>query len=104
MRLGALAGAAALSAAVFGPAAGQVQCERDIVAKLNELGVERAAVTSLYTHVNRTTEGYYTSNGLTGWVRLASCRGGLVLNMSSSCAIYEAYSRGDCRLPGIRSH
>jgi len=97
-----------LAAAILGlspmldaPAQAQALCEREITAKLDELRIDRATVTSIYASHVRTLEG--GSAGITGWVNLNTCRGKLVFNMGSTCRLYETYTMGECRVPGLRS-
>jgi hypothetical protein len=41
--------------------------------------------------------------GVDGWVRLKSCSGWLVINMTPTCYINQTYTRGDCRVEGVPS-
>ena len=41
--------------------------------------------------------------GVDGWVRLKSCSGWLIINMTPSCYIKQTYTRGDCRVEGVPS-
>jgi len=93
-----------LGIAAFGAAAAQAQtlCEREITAKLDELKVDRTTVTNIYASQVRTIEG--GSAGITGWVSLNGCRGKIVFNMGSSCRMFETYTTGECRLPGVSSY
>jgi hypothetical protein len=76
-------------------------CEPEMTAKLDELKVDRATVTSLYASHVRTLEG--GSAGITGWATLNTCRGKVVFNMGSTCRVYETYTMGECRVPGLRN-
>jgi len=39
--------------------------------------------------------------GVRAWVRLKSCSGYLVIDMTRSCFVRQSYTRGDCRLEGV---
>ena len=39
--------------------------------------------------------------GVDAWVRLHSCSGWLVINMTPACYIKQTYTRGDCRVEGV---
>jgi len=39
--------------------------------------------------------------GVDAWVRLNSCSGWLVVNMTAKCYIKQSYTRGDCRVEGL---
>lgn len=42
--------------------------------------------------------------GVDAWVRLKSCSGWLVMNMTPECFLRQAYTRGDCRVDGLTSY
>lgn len=42
--------------------------------------------------------------GVDAWVRLNSCSGWLVINMTPSCYIRQSYTRGDCRVEGVPNY
>lgn len=42
--------------------------------------------------------------GVDAWVRLNSCSGWLVINMTAKCHIKQSYTRGDCRVEGLPSY
>lgn len=42
--------------------------------------------------------------GVDAWVRLNSCSGWLVINMTPACYIRQTYTRGDCRVDGVRNY
>lgn len=41
--------------------------------------------------------------GVDAWARLNSCSGWLVINMRPTCHIVQTYTRGDCRVDGLKS-
>jgi hypothetical protein len=42
--------------------------------------------------------------GVDAWVRLKSCSGWLVINMSPACFVRQSYTRGDCRIDGLSNY
>lgn len=42
--------------------------------------------------------------GVDAWVRLNSCSGWLVINMTPACYIKQTYTRGGCRVEGVPSY
>lgn len=42
--------------------------------------------------------------GVDAWIRLNSCSGYLVLNLSRSCFLRQAYTRGDCSFKGLSNY
>jgi hypothetical protein len=42
--------------------------------------------------------------GVDAWVRLNSCSGWLVVNMTAKCYIRQSYTRGDCRVEGLSNY
>jgi hypothetical protein len=95
-------GVAAYSAAAQAQSQTSTLCEREIVAKLDELKVDRATVTNIYASHVRNIEG--GSAGITGWVSLNTCRGKIVFNMGSSCRPFETYTTGECRITGVSGY
>jgi hypothetical protein len=39
--------------------------------------------------------------GVDAWVRLNSCSGWLIINMTPACYIRQSYTRGDCHVEGL---
>lgn len=42
--------------------------------------------------------------GVRAWVRLKSCSGHLVIDMTRSCFVRQSYTRGDCRVAGTTAY
>jgi hypothetical protein len=42
--------------------------------------------------------------GVRAWIRLKSCSGYLVIDMTRSCFVRQSYTRGDCRLEGVTAY
>lgn len=39
--------------------------------------------------------------GVRAWVRLKSCSGFLIIDMTRSCFVRQSYTRGDCTIEGV---
>jgi len=39
--------------------------------------------------------------GVRAWVRLKSCSGFLIIDMTRSCFVRQSYTRGDCAIDGV---
>ena len=42
--------------------------------------------------------------GVDAWIRLKTCSGWLVVNMTPKCFVKQTYTRGDCRVEGLSSY
>ena len=42
--------------------------------------------------------------GVDAWMRLKSCSGWLVINMTAKCYVRQSYTRGDCRVEGLPNY
>ena len=81
------------------------RCESVVDQQLDRLNVDRADIEKLfYTRQYRTKRGDNTVVvGVDAWVRFKSCKGYLVIDMTNHCHVRQAYTRGQCRLPGVKS-
>lgn len=41
--------------------------------------------------------------GFNAWVGLEACRGYVIVDVTTSCRVRQVYTRGDCRLDGVKS-
>ncbi len=81
------------------------RCESVVDQQLDRLNVDRADIEKLFY-----TKKYRTSRdnddrvvGVDAWVRFKSCKGYLVIDMTRHCQVRQAYTRGQCRVPGVKS-
>lgn len=79
-------------------------CDAQIAERLSELGVEAdvagISVVQKFTISNRTSRVF---RGVSAWVSLNSCQGSLVIVTDRRCRVKQAYTRGECRVPGLKS-
>lgn len=83
----------------------QERCQAVVDQRLGQLAIDADDVLRL--QFSRTyqedDEGNRHSTGTDVWVRLRSCQGALVIDLTRSCRVRQVYTRGACRLPGIKS-
>ncbi len=101
-----IAAALGLVVTAFPTAAqGQGRCQGVVDENLRKLAIEANDVRRL--QFSRTyeedAEGNRHSFGTDVWVRLQSCQGALVIDLTRACRVRQVYTRGACRLPGIKS-
>ncbi len=86
-------------------AEGQKRCQAVVDENLRKLAIDANDVRRL--QFSRTyeedAEGNRHSTGTDVWVRLQSCQGALVIDLTRACRVRQVYTRGACRLPGIKS-
>ncbi|MFQ6018400.1 MAG: hypothetical protein ACE5KF_09400 [Kiloniellaceae bacterium] len=81
--------------------AARKSCAATVAERLDRLNVDRADVRGVYYDVQRRTSGDNERVvGVLAWVRLRSCRGYLVIDMSRHCTVRQVYGRGACDLGG----
>ncbi len=99
LRIG-LALALVLLSAISAEAA-QTYCESTVSERLDRLNVDPADVRGIYYEAQRRI-GRNNDRvvGILAWVRLRSCRGYLVIDMSRHCTVRQVYGRGSCDLGG----
>ena len=85
-------------------AQGQERCQAAVNEILHKLAIDADDVRSLQFSPTYEIddEGNRHSIGTDVWVRLRSCQGALVIGLRA-CRVRQVYTRGDCRLPGIKS-
>lgn len=83
-------------------ASAQGRCEAAIDQKLAALGVSKPSVTDITIQRESTTEG--ALQGYFAWLRLDGCRGHLVMDLTTYCLVSQVYTRGDCRVPGVKAY
>ncbi len=76
-------------------------CEARVVERLDRLNVERSDIRDVIYDVHRQTRGDNERVvGILAWVSLKSCRGYVVIDLSTRCQVRQVYGRGDCSLGG----
>lgn len=96
---------AVLVAAQFLPTPAQPaeRCATEAAEYLEELPLAQGEIKSvlLMEKVNIADDFGPEIFGVDVWVRLNSCSGWLVLNLSKGCFLRQAYTRGDCEVEGL---
>jgi hypothetical protein len=106
----ALITATVLTAACLLPAglqaADSTRCADVVEAHLEELPLAAGEVKSvrIIERVNIANDFGPEIFGVDAWVRLNSCSGWLVINMTAKCYISQSYTRGDCRVEGLSNY
>ena len=81
--------------------AARAYCEGTVTERLDRLKVDPSDVRSIYYDLQRQTRGDNDRVvGILAWVRLRSCKGYLVIDMSVRCRVRQVYGRGECDLGG----
>lgn len=103
-RLATLGLAALLAAIAPAEARAQVYrgCAAEVEAEIQRLPLGDDAVTAIRYErkLNPTDQGPEVL-GVRAWVRLKSCTGWLVIDMTRSCFVRQSYTRGDCSVEGV---
>ncbi|GAB4374404.1 MAG: hypothetical protein Kow00114_36970 [Kiloniellaceae bacterium] len=88
-------------AAPLSPADAAGPCEAEVKQALQDQGVATSDVQSI-TVKNRARGAKSPTNyGRAAWVRLNSCSGHVVVNMTRYCMVQDLYTTGDCSLAGM---
>ena len=89
------------------PALAQVdpQCADATEAELQRLPLGDDTVTSIQYErkLNPRDQGPEVI-GMRAWVRLQSCTGYLVIDMTRSCFVRQSYTRGNCVIEGVTQY
>ncbi len=101
----AAAGLAVLLHSVL-PAQASDRCHKETIDNLEELPLAQGDVKSLriIERINIADDFGPDIFGVDAWVRLHSCSGFLVLNMTKACFLKQAYTRGDCKVQGLPNY
>jgi hypothetical protein len=81
------------------------RCESTVAERLAEYGIGGGEVSGIYYVAKVVAPGRTGRRirGVTAWVSLVSCEGSLVIDLNNSCRVKQAYTRGQCRLPGLKN-
>lgn len=99
---------AALGIAVSAQTAGAQQqqaCQATVDQRLVQLAIDAGDVSRMQFSptFQEDSEGNRRSTGTDVWIRLQSCEGAVVIDLGRTCRVRQVYTRGACRLPGIKS-
>ncbi len=87
-----------------------LRCESEVADRLAELNVAEADIAGISTipkYVARAQFGLprvsKDFNGVTAWGNLDSCKGSVVIDLNRRCRINQSWTKGECRVDGIKS-
>ena len=106
----ALFAAAVLTTACLLPAglqaADSTRCANVVEKHLRELPLAAGEVKSvrIIERVNIANDFGPEIFGVDAWVRLNSCAGWLIIEMTESCYARQSFTRGDCDIEGVSSY
>ncbi len=96
--LAPLLGTFAHSAGAYGGG----RCEQAVIDRLERLNVDMSDVGDIiYTPRIKTSRDDSRVVGIYAWVNFHSCKGSLVMQMTTRCRVTVAFTRGECRMPGV---
>ena len=81
------------------------RCEADVAERIGEYGVGETDIAGIdyVRKVLAVSRSQETISGVTAWVSLNACKGSVVIVMNTQCQMKQAYTRGQCRVPGLKS-
>lgn len=91
----------ALSIGGYSAAAQEIMCKADVEEVWNQAGVERSDVRE--TVAVRRTGNNSSRVDYDVYTRFNSCTGALIVQVSDSCYVRQAYTIGNCSLPNVPS-
>ncbi len=97
-----LAGLLTAGAWSAAPAQAGHRCQDSVADHLDRLKVAENEVASLDFYTVKQTIGLPT--GYNAWISLNTCQGNLVINLSATCRVDDAYTRGECRFEGLKRY
>jgi len=99
-----LAAAVALPLALPAASLAAEQCQAQVDAALQKHAISPSDVKSM--KVTARSRGGKAANNfrLDAWVRLNSCSGYVMVNMTRGCLVQQSYTTGDCKIEGLPSY
>ncbi len=97
-----LAGLLAAGAWSATPAQAGQRCQDAIADNLDRLKIAEDEVARLDVYTVKQTLGQ--PMGYNAWISLNTCQGNLVINLSATCRVDDAYTRGECRFEGLKRY
>jgi len=97
---------ALLNAGLWPPAqALALDCSGKAEQELSRLALTADDISSIrYVQKPNPTERGPDVLGVRAWVRMNSCSGYLVIDMTRSCFVRQSYTRDDCKLEGVTAY
>ncbi len=92
----------ALSLTIGSGGSAERQCGQQVEQELARLGLGPDQVRSIsFLEVTKGGRSGRAAIGYEAFVNLKSCRGALVIDMTTSCRVRQRYTRHECHLPGL---
>ncbi len=86
--------------------AGEHPCRPAVEREIDRLRVERADISKIFILQKlgpNTSDGNTRRDGFDAWVQFGSCKGALIVDMGNDCRTRQLYTRGACRVPGLKN-
>lgn len=84
---------------------GQTYCRAETQSHLADIGVFQKEIDKIaIVTQQRSGRSGQAIEGHQAWVKLKACSGDLVLELRPHCSLIQAYTRGDCQVPGVKSY
>jgi len=80
------------------------RCGKQAVARMAQLDVPESEIKKIVFSEVREDDRSNRLLGYDAWVELKQCRGSVVINMSRDCEIKQTYTRGACKITGLKSY
>ncbi len=79
------------------------KCEATVETELSRLNIDRTDIASISMNRQTRSQGdNEVTSGYDVWVRFKSCKGVLVVPMRTSCRVRTSYTRGECKIDGVK--
>ncbi len=80
-------------------------CNSTIDQRLSDLKVNRADLDkiSIFPRYENRDDQTNRVLGFDAWVRFKGCTGALVIDLERDCRVRQVYTRGQCRVPGVKA-
>ncbi|MDA1101507.1 MAG: hypothetical protein O2967_21310 [Proteobacteria bacterium] len=97
-----------LAISLFGFAGGAMaaphRCTMPVMEKMAQLDVAEPQIEQISFVDVRSDDRSARLLGYEAWVKLKRCRGSVVVKVSRQCEIQETYSRGECKMTGLKNY
>lgn len=93
------------SIAAAPPSLASARCEAEVNGHLAELGIDASNVRRIHYLAERAGgRSSRPASGAKARVSLLSCKGTVVIHLSNTCRIKQAYTRGACAVPDLKQY
>ncbi|MDP6602975.1 MAG: hypothetical protein QGG17_02135 [Rhodospirillales bacterium] len=81
-------------------------CRPVVEREIDRLGIGRADIRKIFILEKlgpSTSDGNVRRDGFDAWIQFRSCKGALIVDMGNGCRTRQVYTRGECRVPGLKN-